>query len=99
MFLEAERKSSEDETNEMVQRNAETLIRLKKSVSELQYELIEMARRNESQGILTLLSKNQIDTSKYKKATSEDIFKDLDCRIAEIVKSTDCARHEIQLVE
>lgn len=50
-------------------------------------------------GILQILKENNIDASKYKLTkTSDEILVDLDWRIADIVKQTDMAKHELQQV-
>lgn len=75
-------------------------------VGDIKAELSDTVRSGRSSlsssnqtGILQVLKENNIDASKYKLTkTSQEILLDLDWRIADIVKQTDMAKHEIQTV-
>lgn len=78
------------------------------SVTDLKLELADAARSQRAGhplqschmgGILHVLKDNGIDISKYRSsATSEQILKDLDNRIADLVKHADLAKYNINEV-
>lgn len=95
---EAERKACEDEGFQRNKANERHLVALKQTTMDIRAQLSEAARSKPADCVAALLARSGVDIVNYTTKSVAEVLRDVDARIADLVKAADLATHQTRQV-